>query len=76
MRFIRIGDAYAVHVDRILDVSYTDAACGELRDGVWSDGTPARVTVRLAGAAGVEERTLEGYAAETFWSNLVGFVPR
>ena len=73
MRFIKIGESYAINADRIVDVSYAAKAYAEERDADgWRDRTPAQVTIRIAGAVGVEERVLEGFEAENFWSNLVG----
>jgi hypothetical protein len=71
MRFIKIGDSYAVNADRIMDATYTARGYEETGEGV-GEHTQAAVTIRIAGATEVEERTLEGQAAESFWSNLTG----
>ncbi len=71
MRFIKIGDSYAVNADRIMDATYTARGYEETGEGV-GEHTRAAVTIRIAGATEVEERTLEGQAAESFWSNLTG----
>ncbi len=71
MRFIKIGESYAINTDRILDASYTARRYDETEEGV-GEHTGATVTIRIAGAVEVEVRTLEGQAAEAFWSNLTG----
>ena len=71
MRFIKIGETYAVNVDRILDATYTTSGYEESAEGVGSHNEAA-VTIRIAGANEVEVRTLAGQDAETFWSNLTG----
>jgi hypothetical protein len=71
MRFIKIGDSYAVNADRIMDATYTARGYEEAGEGAGAH-TRAAVTIRIAGATKVEERTLEGQAAESFWSNLTG----
>jgi len=71
MRFIKIGETYAVNVDRILDATYTTRGYEESAEGVGSHNEAA-VTIRIAGANEVEVRTLAGQDAETFWSNLTG----
>ena len=53
MRFIKIGESYAINADRIVDVSYAAKAYAEERDADgWRDRTPAQVTIRIAGAVG------------------------
>jgi hypothetical protein len=72
MQFIKIDENYAVNIDRIVDVAYAHAVYA---DGMPEDGarsTEARVVIRIAGTAEVEERTLEGEAAEDFWSRVTG----
>lgn len=71
MRFIKIGDSYAINADRILDATYTTRGYEESVEGLGAH-TEAAVTIRIAGANEVEVRTLEGRDAETFWSNLTG----
>lgn len=71
MRFIKIGESYAVNADRILDASYTARSYDETEEGV-GEHTRAVVTIRIAGATEVEVRTLEGQDAEAFWSSLTG----
>ena len=71
MRFIKIGETYAVNADRIMDATYTNRGYEESAEGVGSHNEAA-VTIRIAGATEVEVRTLRGRDAETFWSNLTG----
>ena len=67
MRFSKIGETYAVNADRIMDArGYEESAEGA------GSHNEAAVTIRITGATEVEERTLTGQAAETFWSNLTG----
>ncbi len=72
MRFIRIGDSYAINADRILDVTYTAMSYEEKGTDEWEKRVPATISIRIAGAIEVEERTLEGQAAENFWGALIG----
>jgi hypothetical protein len=72
MRFIRIGDGYAINADRILDVTYTAMSYEEKGSGEWDKRIPATISIRIAEATEIEERTLEGQAAENFWSALTG----
>lgn len=71
MRFIKIGESYAINVDRILDATYAAKGYDETVEGV-GEHIQATVTIRIAGATEVEVRTLEGQAAETFWNSLTG----
>ena len=71
MQFIKIGDSYAINLDRILDAAYTARGYTESGEGA-GEYSEARVTIRIAGANEVEERTLVGPEAESFWSNLTG----
>jgi len=71
VQFIKIGDSYAINLDRIMDAAYTARGYTESAEG-GGEHTEASVTIRIAGATEVEERTLAGHEAESFWSNLTG----
>jgi hypothetical protein len=55
MRFIKIGETYAVNADRIMDATYTARGYEETGEGV-GEHTRASVTIRLAGATEVDGR--------------------
>ncbi len=75
MQFIKINDSYAINADRIVDVSYTSWSFEEEASGD-RERTPAQVIIRIAGTVEVEERVLEGHAAENFWDRITGASPR
>ena len=72
MRYVKINETYAINADRIVDVSFTPGGYGEEKADGWGERIQAKAIIRIAGAVEVEERTLEGNAAEDFWNNLIG----
>ena len=76
MQFIKIDDTYAVNADRIVDVSYTSMTNAEEEAEGGRGRNPAKLTIRIAGTMEVEERTLSGPAADSFWDRITGASPR